>query len=126
MEIPKPSEADVEYFRSIVPEDVAVTVKPMFGNVAAFVNDNMFMGLFGPGIGLRLPDAARDKLLAIDGAAPFGPPDRPMKQYATMPMSWRDEPALTAQWVERSLTHVGAMPPKRRAPKKGKARKPRS
>ncbi len=121
MKIPKPSESDIEYFNSIVPEDLTVGTRPMFGNVAAFVNDNMFMGLFGPGIGLRLPDDQRDELLGIDGASTFGPPDRPMKQYATMPMAWRDEPALTERWVQFSLDFVGAMPPKKK--KKKKARK---
>jgi hypothetical protein len=47
MEIPKPTEADGERFQSLVPADERVTVKPMFGNLGAFVNGNMFMGLRG-------------------------------------------------------------------------------
>ena len=121
MEIPKPSDADKEYFLSVIPDAVAVEVKPMFGNVAAFVNGNMFCGLFGPGIGVRLPDDQREELLAIDGAGPFGPEERPMGEYATMPLGWRDEPELTEQWIERALAHTGAMPPKK--PKKKKAKK---
>ena len=59
MKIPKPTHADKEYFRSIVPDDPRVEVKPMFGNVAAFVNGNMFMGLFGPDVGVRLGEDER-------------------------------------------------------------------
>jgi hypothetical protein len=49
MEIPKPSEADKDFFRAVLPDDPAVEVKPMFGNLGAFVYGNMCAGLFGPG-----------------------------------------------------------------------------
>ena len=42
MEIPKPTEADKERFRAVVPSDPRIEVKPMFGNLGAFVNGNMF------------------------------------------------------------------------------------
>ena len=112
MKIPKPTEADKDYFRSIVPEAPGVTVKAMFGNLAAFVNGNMFMGLFGPAVGVRLPEAGRDALRSEPGAAPFGPEDRPMREYVAMPQSWRDDPASTEKWVARALEHTAAMPPK--------------
>jgi hypothetical protein len=67
MEIPKPSEADKEFFRSLIPEDPAVEIKPMFGNLGAFVHGNMFAGLFGPAVGVRLDEAASKELAAIDG-----------------------------------------------------------
>ena len=38
MQIPKPTDADKERFRSLVPDDPRVEVKPMFGNLGAFVN----------------------------------------------------------------------------------------
>ena len=50
MEIPKPTEADVEFFRSTVPAEPGVEVRPMFGNLGAFVNGNMFSGLFGSAV----------------------------------------------------------------------------
>ncbi|MDH4145070.1 MAG: hypothetical protein OEY23_07875 [Acidimicrobiia bacterium] len=34
MKMPKPSAADLEYFRSIVPDAAAVEVKPMLGQLA--------------------------------------------------------------------------------------------
>jgi TfoX/Sxy family transcriptional regulator of competence genes len=45
MEIPKPSDTDKEFFRSLVPQRPGVEVKPMFGNMGAFVNGNMFASI---------------------------------------------------------------------------------
>lgn len=52
----------------------------MFGNVGAFVNGNMFAGLFGPTIGVNLAADEHAALLA-GGGGPFGPAERPMKAY---------------------------------------------
>ena len=78
MQVPRPSPADMDRFRSAVPDDPSVSVKPMFGNLGAFVNGNMFMGLFGPDIGVKLAPADAQTLGALDGAGPFGPAERPM------------------------------------------------
>src|SRR5215472_6318720 len=121
MEIPKPSEADKEFFRSVLPDDPVVEVKPMFGNLGAFVNGNMFAGLFGPAVGVRLDDAAREELEAVDGTGPFGPAERPMGGYTSLPGAWRESPEVAAGWVERALTHVSALPPKPPKVKKPKA-----
>lgn len=117
MDIPKPSDEDKAYFRSIVPDDPRVEVKPMFGNLAGFVNGNMFVGLFGEQVGVRLPENQRHELESIDGTAPFGPPGRPMREYVSLPISWRSDPDSTAQWVDRALNHVADFPPKIKKPK---------
>jgi TfoX/Sxy family transcriptional regulator of competence genes len=117
MQIPKPSEDDKEFFRSILPEDPEVEVKPMFGNLGAFVNGNMFMGLFGSDIGVKLPEDDQHRLLAEPGAGPFGPEERPMAGYVTLPAGW---PTDTANdWIGRSLAYVAGLPPKKpKAPAK--------
>jgi TfoX/Sxy family transcriptional regulator of competence genes len=112
MEMPKPSEEDKQYFRSLIPDDPAVEVKPMFGNLGAFVHGNMFAGLFGPAVGVRLDDAARAELAAIDGSGPFGPAERPMGEYTSLPDAWRATPDVAAGWVDRSLSHIRSLPPK--------------
>ncbi|HEX9528878.1 MAG TPA: TfoX/Sxy family protein [Streptosporangiaceae bacterium] len=112
MEIPKPSEEDKQFFRSLIPDDPAVEVKPMFGNLGAFVNGNMFAGLFGPAVGVRLDDRASDELAAIDGSGPFGPAERPMGGYLSLPEAWRGTPDVAADWVGRALSHVRSLPPK--------------
>jgi TfoX/Sxy family transcriptional regulator of competence genes len=118
MQIPKPTDEDKAYFRSLVPDDPRVEVKPMFGNLGAFVSGNMFMGLLGADVGLKLDDAGRAALLAEDGAGPFGPPERPMGGYVAIPPAWRSTPADAAPWVRKALEHVARLPPKK--PKKPK------
>jgi len=111
MQIPRPSDADRAWFRSIVPDDPRVEVKPMFGNLGAFVAGNMFMGLFGSDVGVRLSPEDAEVLGGIEGAGPFGPAERPMGGYVSLPPSFRDSPEA-AVWVVRALDHVAAMPPK--------------
>jgi hypothetical protein len=36
------------FFRSLIPDDPAVEIKPMFGKLGAFAGGNMSAGLFGP------------------------------------------------------------------------------
>jgi TfoX/Sxy family transcriptional regulator of competence genes len=111
MHIPKPTSADKERFQSLVPADTRVSVKSMFGNLGAFVNDNMFMGLFGTDIGVKLDDAGQRELLTA-GGRPFGPAQRPMGGYVSLPHSFSDTEAK--QWIARSLAYVSALPPKRK------------
>jgi TfoX/Sxy family transcriptional regulator of competence genes len=114
MQVPKPTDADKARFRSLVPDDPRVEVKPMFGNLGAFVNGHMFMGLFGSDIGVRLEPAELAELLAVEGGGPFGPAERPMGGYASLPASMAE--SEREAWVARSLAQVGARPPK--APKR--------
>lgn len=111
MKIPKPSEPDRERFRGLVPDDPRVDVKPLFGNLGAFVSGNMFMGLFGSDVGLKLAEADAAALRAA-GGGPFGPQERPMGGYVTLP------PTLGADevrpWVDASLTYVATLPPKKK------------
>jgi TfoX/Sxy family transcriptional regulator of competence genes len=111
MEMPKPTDADRERFRSLVPDGEGVEVKPMFGNLGAFVNGNMFMGLFGSDVGLKLADEKRDELLATPGAGPFGPAERPMSGWVTVPAAWTPDDA--GPWTEAALSHIAALPPKK-------------
>ena len=122
MEIPKPTEADKEFFRSVLPTDPEIEVKPMFGNLGAFVHGNMFAGLFGPAIGVRLTDSDHAELAAIDGSGRFGPAERPMGGYLSLPLAWRDSPDLVADWVNRALAYVATMPPKKAKPKATKSK----
>jgi TfoX/Sxy family transcriptional regulator of competence genes len=122
VKIPKPSEDDKERFRSLVPDAPGVTVKPMFGNLGAFVNGNMFMGLFGSTIGVRLPDDQNAKLLAQPGSGPFGPEERPMGGYAVLPADWSTR--KVNPWIDKALTHIASLPPK--SPTKRAAANPKA
>ena len=120
MQIPKPTDTDKDRFTKLVPDAPGVEVKAMFGNLGGFVNGNMFIGLFGPAIGVKLPDNEREKLLAQPGSGPFGPADRPMGGYATLPADWTARKA--ASWIDKALAHAATLPVK--ATKKRTAKAP--
>jgi TfoX/Sxy family transcriptional regulator of competence genes len=112
MEIPKPTEQDKTFFQSLIPQYPGVEIKPMFGNLGAFVHGNMFAGLFGSSVGVRLDEAGQAELAGVDGSGPFGPSGRPMGGYTSLPEAWRAEPDVAARWVERAFSHVRTLPPK--------------
>jgi TfoX/Sxy family transcriptional regulator of competence genes len=119
MEMPKASEEDKKRFRFLVPDNPDVVVKPMFGNLGAFVNGNMFAGLFGPVVGVKLSDADKQELESTERTVPFGPAERPMAGYTGLPEVWNAEgdgdDARARAWVEKAFSHVAELAPK--APK---------
>jgi TfoX/Sxy family transcriptional regulator of competence genes len=123
VEIPKPSEDDKQFFRSLIADDPEVEIKPMFGNLGAFVHGNMFAGLFGSAVGVRLaePDAA--ELAGIDGSGPFGPEGHAMAGYVSLPPAWRADPSRASSWVDKARDHVGSLPAKVKKPKAAKPKK---
>ena len=88
MQMPKATDADKDYFRSLFEHRGEVELRSMFGQLAAFVtaNSQMCAGLFGDTVGVRLAERDREELLAVDDSGPFGPPERPMKEYVAMPV----------------------------------------
>ena len=119
MPMPRPDDESKAFFESVLPDDPRVLVRPMFGNVAGFLNGNMFIGLFGNDLFVRLSDADRAELLQQEGSAILEPmPGRPMKEYAVIPQRWRDEPDSVHSWVTRSMDWVGVMPEKKAKRKK--------
>jgi TfoX/Sxy family transcriptional regulator of competence genes len=111
VKMPRPTSEDEARFRALVPNDERVTVKPMFANFGAFVNGTMFMGLFGADVGLKLDEAAREELRAA-GGGPFGPAERPMGGYVTVPPELGDDEVR--RWVQASLAYAATLPPKKR------------
>ena len=116
MQIPKPTDADRERFHALVPDAPNVEARPMFGNVGAFVNGNMFMGLFGSDLGVKLDEPDRAKLAAQPGAGPYGPAERPMTGYVTLPADWTNRKAKP--WIAKAYATAAALPPKQAKPNK--------
>jgi len=119
MKMPKPTEAHKALFQSLLPEGPDVTQRPMFGQLAGFVNGNMFLCLFGDRIAVKLSEAQAAELLKVKGAGPFEPMgNRPMRGYVVLPESWHKDTAKADEWVARSLAFVRSLPPKARPAKK--------
>src|SRR5437879_7827926 len=106
--MPKPSEQAKTAFRALLPKDAAVSLRPMFGNLAAFVNGNMFAGLFGDGMFVRLPD---EEAAMVKGGRPFEPvKGHRMGGYVMVQDDWQSKLAAVKPLVIRALTITRAMP----------------
>ena len=96
-----------------MPDDERVTVRPMFGSVAAFAGGQMFMCLFADELYFRLGEADRQKLLAA-GGSPLEPmPGRPMREYVALP-DWQSPAAPVREWGDRALAYAISLGPKKR------------
>jgi len=116
MKMPKPSEQAKAAFTKLVPGGPAITLKPMFGNLAAFVNGNMFAGLFGEDLFVRLPDSEAQPIMR-SGGRPFEPmAGHAMSGYVMVPADWQKKPDAVRAHITRALTLTRAMPPKARKP----------
>lgn len=114
MQLPKPNAEAVALFEAIRPRTPQVTVRAVFGQPAAFVNGQMFLGVFGEHVFLRLSEADRARAAEIADARPFEPmPGRPMREYVVLPPSTIADPALGAEWVGRSLEFARGLPAKK-------------
>ena len=117
--VPKPSADAAAVFAELVPDDAAVTARPMFGNPAAFINGNLFTGLFGDDLFVRVADDDATRLLAA-GGADFAPmPGRPMRGYTTLPRPWQSDLDSARRWITTSLEWTRSLPAK--APRTGGA-----
>jgi len=116
MKMPKPSEDAKAAFARIVPDEPAVTIKPMFGQMSAFVNGNMFAGIYGEELMVRLPEDEITKLKE-QGGRDFEPmPGHKMGGYVIVPGDWRAKPP--AALIKRALEETRKMPAKKPAKKR--------
>ena len=114
MKIPRPDKETMDLFRSLVPEDDRVTIRPMFGNISAFVNGNMFFGVFGNDLFVRLSVEGKAELLKNKGASMLEPiKGKPMKDYIVLPIIWRGRQEALRSWISKSLEWSSKLPPKR-------------
>ncbi len=118
----KPSEATRELFAAVLPHDERIKTRPMFGQVSAFINGNMFAGVFGDSVFVRPNQEDREALLqSEDEAALLEPmPGRPMKEYVVLPPPWESESVRIKEWMQRALEATAALKPKEARPKASK------
>jgi TfoX/Sxy family transcriptional regulator of competence genes len=120
MPMPRPDEESKALFIDVMPEYPQIKIKPMFGSLAGFINGNMFTGLYGEVMFVRLPEALRLQLLE-EGASEFSPmPGKPMKEYIALPEQWRQDPDKIREWIAQSLSWAETLPEKLPAKKKDK------
>ncbi|HLJ57209.1 MAG TPA: TfoX/Sxy family protein [Chthonomonadaceae bacterium] len=118
MNVPKATPEVLGCFAAAVPDAPDVEQKKVFGFPACFVNGNMFMGVHGEEMILRLGEEKRRQFLADERGLIFEPmPGRPMREYAVVPRALRADMAKLDSWVAESLAYVRAMPPKEKKAK---------
>lgn len=109
-------------YDAFVPEAPGVERRQMFGYPAAFVNGNLFFSLHESNMILKLGPEDHPQFLADQKAKVFDPMGgRPMREYAVVPKAVRDDDALLAEWVGRSLAYVGSLPKKEKKPRRKRA-----
>jgi len=114
LKIPHPDKKSIDLFKSLVPDDPHITIRPMFGNLSAFVNGNMFFGLYGNDLFLRLSSQDQQELLKQKGARFLEPmKGRPMKDYVITPEAWKNDADTVRIWVSRSLAWSSKLPAKK-------------
>lgn len=103
----------IDLLARLIPSNADIQHRKMFGYPAYFINGNMFVGLFGHSLFLRLDDAKRKSFLQMADAGVLEPmPGRPMKEYVVAPDKLlREERQLTA-WIEESARYAGTLPKK--------------
>src|ERR1700680_2708439 len=120
MKRPRPSEEAKAEFNKLVADEPAVTLKPMFGQLSAFVNGNMFCGIFGDELMVRLPEAEIAEVKK-QGGRDFEPmAGHKMGGYVIVPGNWRAKPPTAL--IKRALEETRKMPAKT-AKKKAAANK---
>jgi len=95
-------------------------LRKMFGSPAYFVNNNMFMGVHGEHIFMRLSQKDRETILEErDDVSPFVPREgRTMKEYVVFEESFLRDVEIFREWRDRSFAFVLSIPEKERKSKK--------
>lgn len=110
MKMPKPSEETKAAFARIVPAEPSITLKPMFGQMSGFVNGNMFIGIFGDDLILRLSDEDIAKVKK-QGGRDFEPmAGHRMGGYVVYAGEWRTKPPSAL--IKRALEEARKLPAK--------------
>ena len=88
--------------------------KKMFGYPAYFFNGNMFVGVHGDKLFLRLSDADMAEVMKdCKDVSPFEPMSgRAMKGYVVLPKAIYSDNILFAEYLDKSIKYVSSLPPK--------------
>jgi len=114
----KAPEEMVRLFGDALKDFPMATTRKMFGYPAAFVNGNMFTGLFQEEMFLRLSDEDRAAIRKEYGTPLFEPiPGRPMRNYVLVPHYILKSPRLLRTWVTKGMEYAKSLPPKKQRTK---------
>lgn len=90
--------------------------RKMFGYPSYFINGNMFIGVHGETLFLRLSDSDIRKIMEENSQVIFFEvmKGRPMKGYVALPKSLYQRRSVFREWLQKSVKYVSSLPPKKR------------
>jgi TfoX/Sxy family transcriptional regulator of competence genes len=90
--------------------------KKMFGYPVFFFNGNMFVGVHGNKLFLRLSDADTAEMMKeCKDVVAFEPmPGHAMKGYVVLPKPVYFDDKLFAEYLDKSINYVSNLPPKKK------------
>ncbi len=106
----KAPEALVRTFENAMKDFPMAQQRKAFGFPAAFINGNMFAGLFNDKMIVRLlpEDAAK-----LQNAQQFEPmPGRPMRGWVVVPRAVLDSASELNAWMQRAMAYAKTLPAK--------------
>jgi len=99
----------IETFGATAPGPPAAQRK-VFGYPTAFINGNMFFGIFGENMFLRLPKDLQQKMIESGGRLFEPMPGRPMREYIVLPDSVVGNRGELKGWIAKSLAYARELP----------------
>ena len=119
MDWEKPSPELIRILEEAADPFEVVERRKMFGCPAYYINGNMFAGVYGLQLFLRLAPRERAELQESLGAKAFEPmAGRPMKEYLSLPEAVWNDPEALDEWMRRSVEFTVSLPPKEPKPRK--------
>lgn len=114
MKFAKADQKTNEFFNLISPvASQEVEARKMFGFPCRFINGQMFMGVYGKQIIIRLPETEREKFLKQYDSEIFSPvPGRTMKEYVVVPPQLLKNKKSLTKWIVVSAQYVKTLPKK--------------
>ena len=108
----KPDQALIGLYEEIASQLAGIEKSKMFGCPCAFVNGNMFFGVFQDQLFLRMGEKEKQELNATFPVEPFSPMGRMMKGYVLIPLALRSDPARLLNLVQGNLHPCTCAPAK--------------
>jgi hypothetical protein len=119
----KAPQALIELFAESLPDDASIQRRRMFGYPVAFVNGNMFAGLFGDSVFARMPPERWKALEREHGANAFEPmPGRISRRYLGLPDAIVADEGALAEALAAAFIFTAALPPKVKRPSKARTK----
>jgi TfoX/Sxy family transcriptional regulator of competence genes len=109
----------VDLFEASLPQGPGLERRRMFGCPCAFVNGNMFAGLYEDVTFVRLPPSLREAFEAEYGARCFEPrPGFQMRAYTELPEEVVEDEGRYAEILRAAFVFASALAPKARKPRR--------